>query len=113
METQKNQIKQAKIQPKKENQNKSDEKKLVSQEKYDKFVELKFIEFDGGVLREDHEKNLRKLEEEIKKCDGAIAKKTVTTPFDSGLIKLVEGYPVPEEISDYFKAKKTFSYYFK
>ena len=71
--------------------------------KYEEYVKLKFIVFDGGKLKEQHLEKLKKLESEIKEYKGKIAKKTVTAAIGTFVLKMVERMPIPPSYAKILK----------
>lgn len=67
----------------------------VLESSYERYATLKFIEFDGGKLKEPIKKELSELEESIKKAKAPKAKKTVTAAIGTHTLKMVEGVPMP------------------
>lgn len=94
-------------------------KKVVDLTTYENYTELKFIQLDGGQLVEAKEKELEKLESEVKSCDGLIPNdkifkgdaKGLTASFGSINYRLLKGVPVPKEVSDFIKSHSN-GYYF-
>ena len=95
------------------------QKNLVDLTTYEKYTELKFIQLDGGQLVEAKEKELEKLESEVKSCEGLVPNDKIfknkaeglTASFGSVNHRLLKGVPVPKEVSDFIKTYSN-GYYF-
>ena len=72
--------------------------------KYDRYTDLKFIELDGGKLKEPIKKELGELEEELKDYPGKKGKVTKTRACGAEIVKIVEGIPLPDEYYKILKA---------
>lgn len=90
--------KKTQTQENKASETKQPKEKPVDPSKYKKYVDYKFIQLDGGQLREDYEKEVAELEKELKGCSGKKASKTRTASIGMNVFKFVEGIPVPAEI---------------
>lgn len=103
-------------QPKKQ----KEQKQKVELAKYETYTNLKFIKFAGGVLIPEKEKELEKLEKELKACDGRIPNPKrfekapgLTAAFGNTYQRFVKDIPVPDEVFEFVKAQGKVSYYFK
>jgi hypothetical protein len=75
-------------------------KNSVNKALYDKYTSLKFIQLSGAKLKDEALKEIKELENELKKCDGYKAKKTVRAAIANEQVLLVEGMPIPDEYFD-------------
>ena len=83
---------------------KQPEKSPASKKNYDRYTQLKFIQLDGGKLKEEILKELNELEKELLSCSGKKGKVTKTRACGAEIVKIVEGIPLPDEYYKILKA---------
>lgn len=98
-----NQNQQSQAQAKAEAKKQAEAVNQFLNDNYGRYATLKFIEFDGGKLKEAIKKELTELEKTIMKSDNPKAKKTVPAAIGTHILKLVEGVPVPDAYIEIIK----------
>lgn len=83
----------------------------VNIEKYNRFMELQFLVYEGAILKPAALEELASLDAEIKSSTGRIARKTVNAAIGSNLYKMIAGYPVPESYVQVFRSAGHEDYY--
>ncbi len=79
---------------------------------YEKYVGLKFLELSGAKLNPETDKELNKLEKELKAMAGRKPIRTVNAAIGNELVKLVKDIPVPEKIEEIIVDAGHAEYYF-
>lgn len=80
---------------------------------YDAFNDLHFLKLDGAIFTEPAEKEYNQLKKQISACSGKKPKVTKTVSVKGyGIVKLVEGIPVPTEIYQAIEKVKAVKFYF-
>jgi len=79
---------------------------------YQRFASIKSLDIDEGTkLTEDTQEKLKELEAEVKAYKGKKSKITATAAIGQEVLKLYEGFPVPNEYVEIIKnAKQTERY---
>ena len=78
---------------------------------YDKYIEFKFMTYDGAKLKNEALQELEELEKKVKSFKGNEAKRTVTAAIDKEIIKMEKGISVPDEYVKLIPEKNK-KYYF-